>query len=390
MLNKFFRISSWTFGIIFCLIGILITFGDTYIAAIMMILAGMVILPPFTKRFLIPKLGSKVVWICPLICFFTFFNSLLVFSTAPSQIAKQAELKAQTLSKKVVAESSKLSSSSFFSSSSVLSSIISSSISISSSSAASTLTVIQQVIQNYPTIQPEPIIQQVTQIIEDDKESGFLLDVQKVIDGDTIKVSEVGKLRLIGIDTPELKDPRKPVQCFAVEASNKAKELLNGRRVYLAYNPTEKLDKYNRTLAYVFRDDGLDFNAEMIKAGYAQAYTKYPHPRLEEFVKYGKEAREKKLGLWSDSTCSGSVNQQYTEPKKEIILAPIPAPILKSEPEPKIIDTPTVAETKPGVLILGSCKEYAKIGVYNILKGDLRYNEAKDNDKDGVYCEPKK
>ncbi len=226
--------------------------------------------------------------------------------------------------------------------------VSSSSISISSSSEISSVVqvpelpkVVQTAIQAFPAIQSEPAPQKVAEIVQDSQESGLLLDVQKIIDGDTVKVSQVGKLRLIGIDTPELKDPRKPVQCFATEASNKAKELLNGRKVYLAYNPAEKLDKYGRTLAYVFRDDGLDFNAEMIKLGYAQAYVKYPHPRLEEFVKYGQEAREKKVGLWSDSTCGGQVNQQYTESKKETIVAPLPivAPIPKVE-SPKVVEKP--------------------------------------------------
>jgi len=95
-----------------------------------------------------------------------------------------------------------------------------------------------------------------------------------VVDGDTIKIETLGTLRLIGIDTPEIVDPRKPVQCFALEASNKAKELLNGAQVYLEFDPTQgRLDKYGRTLAYVYRSDGLFFNKEMIAQGYAFEYT---------------------------------------------------------------------------------------------------------------------
>ena len=90
--------------------------------------------------------------------------------------------------------------------------------------------------------------------------------VAKVIDGDTISIIKDGKtvtLRLIGLDTPETVDPRKPVQCFGKAASDKAKELLTGKTVRLEFDPSQGLpsfaeasegtvDKYGRTLAYVF------------------------------------------------------------------------------------------------------------------------------------------
>jgi hypothetical protein len=88
-----------------------------------------------------------------------------------------------------------------------------------------------------------------------------LMAVVEVVDGDTIKVSVDGAvetIRLIGIDTPETKDPRKPVQCFRWEASAKAEELLAGRRVRLEADDTQDdRDKYGRLLRYVWRDDGL-------------------------------------------------------------------------------------------------------------------------------------
>ena len=97
--------------------------------------------------------------------------------------------------------------------------------------------------------------------------------VTNVVDGDTIKVNingTVETLRLIGMDTPETVDPRKPVQCFGKEASNKAKELLSGTKVRLEKDPTQgELDKYGRTLAYIYREDGLFYNKHMIEQGYA-------------------------------------------------------------------------------------------------------------------------
>jgi len=97
--------------------------------------------------------------------------------------------------------------------------------------------------------------------------------VSSVVDGDTLKVNINGTietLRLIGMDTPETVDPRKPVQCFGKEASNKAKELLIGKKVRIEKDSTQgELDKYGRRLVYIYREDGLFYNKYMIEQGYA-------------------------------------------------------------------------------------------------------------------------
>ncbi|MFH1800605.1 MAG: thermonuclease family protein [Candidatus Omnitrophota bacterium] len=124
------------------------------------------------------------------------------------------------------------------------------------------------------------------------------LTVARCVDGDTIKLSNGEKVRLIGVDTPELHHPSKPVQYFAEEAYQFVKKLMEGKEIRLEYD-WEKKDKYGRTLAYVYRDsDGLFLNAEIIKQGYGFAYTRFPFKRLEEFRKLEQEAREKQLGLW--------------------------------------------------------------------------------------------
>ncbi|MDD4901731.1 MAG: thermonuclease family protein [Patescibacteria group bacterium] len=138
--------------------------------------------------------------------------------------------------------------------------------------------------------------------------------VTDVVDGDTIKVNIGGTittLRLIGIDTPETVDPRKPVQCFGKEASNKAKELLSGQKVRLEKDPSQgELDKYGRTLAYVYRVDGLFYNKYMIAQGYAHEYTyDTPYKYQAEFKAAQKTAQDNQLGLWSPSTCNGDTTQ---------------------------------------------------------------------------------
>lgn len=133
--------------------------------------------------------------------------------------------------------------------------------------------------------------------------------VTQVVDGDTIKIqigNKIETVRLIGLDTPETVDPRKPVQCFGKEASNKGKELLSGRMVRIEIDPTQgKRDKYDRMLAYVFRDDGLFYNKFMIENGYAHEYTyNVPHRYQAEFIAAEKSAEAAGLGLWNPSACA--------------------------------------------------------------------------------------
>lgn len=137
-----------------------------------------------------------------------------------------------------------------------------------------------------------------------------LYSVVSVVDGDTVKLNIDGTtqtLRLIGMDTPETVDPRKPVQCFGKEASNKAKELLTGRSVRIETDASQgTLDKYGRTLAYIFRDDGLFYNKYMIEQGFAHEYTyNIPYKYQLEFKAAEKSARENQMGLWSPNTCNG-------------------------------------------------------------------------------------
>ena len=120
----------------------------------------------------------------------------------------------------------------------------------------------------------------------------------RVIYGDTIVLDGNEKVRFIGVDTPETKDPRKPVQYFGKEAYEFTKGLVEGNKVRLEYDQN-RIDKYGRTLAYVFLEDGIFLNAEIIKQGYGFAYTRFPFKYLEEFRQYEKEARENERGLWA-------------------------------------------------------------------------------------------
>jgi micrococcal nuclease len=123
--------------------------------------------------------------------------------------------------------------------------------------------------------------------------------IKRVIDGDTLELTTGEKVRLIGVDTPETKDRRKPVQYFGREATAFTQRLVEGKRVRLEYDQ-QRQDKYGRTLAYVYLEDGTFVNAEIIKQGYGFAYTRFPFMYLEHFRALEREARDAKRGLWQE------------------------------------------------------------------------------------------
>lgn len=131
--------------------------------------------------------------------------------------------------------------------------------------------------------------------------------VVEVVDGDTIKVSIAGgptqTVRIIGVDTPETKDPRKPVMCFGAEATAKTKELVDlaGGRVQLEKDVSQT-DKYDRLLRYVWlvHPDGTRMlNEELVKGGFAQSSTYPPDVKYQDlFVAAQQQARDSGTGLW--------------------------------------------------------------------------------------------
>ena len=126
-----------------------------------------------------------------------------------------------------------------------------------------------------------------------------LYRVLKVLDGDSLLVDKIGEVRLIGVDTPEMYHPTKPVQYFAREASDFVRKRVEGQMVRLAFDE-ERLDKYGRTLAYVYLGDGRCLNEEIIRQGYGFALTRFPFRYKKKYEQLEEAAKKQGLGLWSD------------------------------------------------------------------------------------------
>jgi micrococcal nuclease len=125
--------------------------------------------------------------------------------------------------------------------------------------------------------------------------------VVRVIDGDTIIVNFNGRkerVRLIGINTPEINQPGKAGEPYGRKAADFMQRLLRGKRVKLVFDIGTR-DKYGRLLAYVYLSEGTFVNAKLVSEGYAQVMTVPPNVRYaDEFVKLQRKAREAGRGLW--------------------------------------------------------------------------------------------
>lgn len=148
--------------------------------------------------------------------------------------------------------------------------------------------------------------------------AGFV-KVVDIVDGDTIKVLIDGKeetVRMLGIDTPETKDPRRGVQCYGQAASHYTKDLLMGQPVHLLPDPMEQnRDKYDRLLRYVYLPDGTCLNEKLVREGYAFAYERFPTTRTGRLKQLEAFARQHKMGLWGDCnvTIKNSGQQKSTQ-----------------------------------------------------------------------------
>jgi micrococcal nuclease len=125
-------------------------------------------------------------------------------------------------------------------------------------------------------------------------------ELERVVDGDTIIITGKERVRFIGIDTPEEKHPHKPIQPFALEATDTLKKLLSeSKKICLISDSIgDAIDKYGRTLAYIFTDEGKDVNAELLRLGMAKGYFYFPFERKEEFGIYETQAKKEKIGQW--------------------------------------------------------------------------------------------
>lgn len=228
-----------------------------------------------------------------------------------------------------------------------------------------------------------------TQLVEN-QGANELLSVAKVVDGDTLSVSIDGKtqtIRLIGLNTPETVDPRKPVECFGKQASDKAKKLLTGKKIRIEKDPSQgDYDKYQRLLAYVFLEDGTNFNKYMIQEGYGYEYTyNLPYKYQKEFKLAQEQAKSQKKGLWADDTCKGNpVIQTSTT-------TPTPTSASTQQSQPATESQPVLSGNYICSYNAYNCTDFKTQkeaqAAFEACGGPSSDIHRLDADKDGVVCE---
>jgi micrococcal nuclease len=127
--------------------------------------------------------------------------------------------------------------------------------------------------------------------------------VVSVTDGDTVRLSGLGRVRLIGIDTPEVFGES---ECYGRRASELVRRLLAPGTAVRYRVGTEERDRYGRLLAYVWLPDGHFLNRVLVERGYALPLTVPPNvEHAELFRAAARRARRLGRGLWGIPGCAG-------------------------------------------------------------------------------------
>lgn len=128
--------------------------------------------------------------------------------------------------------------------------------------------------------------------------------VNYVYDGDTLQLESGRKIRLIGIDTPEVFSRKHHIPADIKQQGLLARDALqallnqSSRQVQLAYGQQAQ-DRYGRTLAHVFLPDGTNLQAELIARGHAIAFTTPPNEHMSDCYRSQEaRARQQQLGIW--------------------------------------------------------------------------------------------
>jgi endonuclease YncB( thermonuclease family) len=175
-----------------------------------------------------------------------------------------------------------------------------------------------------------------------------IVQVTRVVDGDTLDVSDGSRVRLIGIDTPER------YECGYAQATAHLERLVLGHEAVLVKGARDDVDRYGRLLAYV-EVDGVDANLEMILSGYAIA-------RYDSRDGYGRHEREDIY-----------VHADNASPSPDVCTEPGPPPVSDG------------AGTDPR---FATCKQAISNGYGPYVSGaDVEYSWYRDSDKDGTVCE---
>jgi micrococcal nuclease len=230
---------------------------------------------------------------------------------------------------------------------------------------------------------------------KDDQAGGYdaTVRVTRVVDGDTIRISPAvdgtEEVRLIGVDTPETKEPGCEVQPYGPDASEFTARELQGEEVDLEFDE-EREDRYDRLLAYVHKDKEM-FNETLLEEGYAQVYIVDPNDEYEDrFEEAQAEAQQAGRGIWALSfgelallTDRGNgIGGSGCTPNATPPPPPLPSPSPTPSPSPAPTPSPTPAPSAGGGPL--TCADFSTEAEASAA---IPANPQLDRDRDGRACE---
>lgn len=228
--------------------------------------------------------------------------------------------------------------------------------------------------------QTEEVEQQEPQQDNAEKFNLVAVTVSRVVDGDTIELSDGSKVRLVGVNTPESTNRHEE---YGKEASNYTKSKLTGKQVWVQKDVSEA-DRYNRLLRVVWIDIPTDdmneneirtkmFNADLVLNGYAEPSTYPPDVKYSEFfVKFAREARENQTGLWAfgeNGTTKGDLDSQG------------------GSTSPSNSGNSSTTPSNENAESFQNCTELRKVYPNGVPSDHPAYQSKMDRDKDNYACE---
>jgi len=142
-------------------------------------------------------------------------------------------------------------------------------------------------------------------------------NVKKVYDGDTVLLSDGRKIRLLGINTPEIEHAHQAAQAGGDLAQHWLTQQLLNTRVRLEFD-LEKRDNYKRHLAHLFTEQGLHLNREIVRLGYASTSIYPPNLKyVAELLAAQQKAETGRLGIWQYSEYSPKFTSELSSKNKQ-------------------------------------------------------------------------
>lgn len=216
--------------------------------------------------------------------------------------------------------------------------------------------------------------------------------VSRVVDGDTVELSDGRKIRLVGVNTPESTNKHEK---YGEEASDYTKSKLEGQKVWIQkdVSDTDRYDRYLRIIWLSIPTDDMNeseirskmFNADLVINGYAEPSTYPPDVKYSDFfVKFAREARESSTGLWAygeNGTTKGDLDPKTTTTSSNSSSS-------STSNNNNSTSTSTTTSSSSGRSeSFKNCTEMRKVYPKGVSSDHPAYEPKHDRDKDNWACE---